>query len=140
MDFLKWGANRKSSQDHPIEGFDADGHMPLPSGDPPQTPESKGTGGLRGVFKSLTGGTQNTKAVPTHNFVSATSHVITDGLSKVTSPQGGIHGGPAENEKLFEQLKSGKTLAERKSAADGLRLALEGYPLSGVRKSVLDVL
>jgi hypothetical protein len=35
-----------------------------------------------------------------------------------------------EYEHLYTQLKAGKTLAERLSAADSLRLALADYPLN----------
>jgi hypothetical protein len=40
-----------------------------------------------------------------------------------------------EYEHLYTQLKAGKTLAERLSAADSLRLALADYPLNGVGSS-----
>lgn len=116
---------------------DAEGHMPPSSGDPPQTPDSKGTG-LARVFKSLTGGGSQSKGTPFYAIPPL--HLVPAGNPIVTSPQGGIHGGPADNEKLFEQLKDGKTLAERKSAADGLRLALEGYPVSGVSGHELRIL
>jgi hypothetical protein len=105
--------------------------MPLPSGESTQTPELKSAGGLASVFKSLTGGNR-LKGGSTHAFATGTSPSGVEHLLNGIIPRAEIHGGPADNDKLFDQLKAGKTLADRKSAADGLRLALEGYPLSGV--------
>jgi hypothetical protein len=47
---------------------------------------------------------------------------------------GTIYGGPLDYDTLYAQLKDGRTLADRRSAADSLRGALQDYPLDGVIK------
>jgi hypothetical protein len=110
-------------------------HMPPSSGDVAQTPESKIAGGLASVFKSFTG-SRSTKNAPSstgsHSSIPAVNIQIARELSSPTTLRGGIYGGPSDSEQLHVQLKEGKTLAERRIAAEGLRLALADYPLSGV--------
>lgn len=109
--------------------------MPPPAGDVAQTPESKSTGGLASVFKSLTGGRSSKNLLSPHNVASsnpASNVQIAQQLNSSSTPKGGIYSGPIGYEHLYGQLKNGRTLAERHSAAEGLRLALSDYPLSGV--------
>jgi len=109
--------------------------MPPSSGDVAQTPEPKSTGGLASVFKSLTGSRSNKSlfvATNSHPPTAAANLQLAQQLSNATAVKGGIYGGPHDYEYLYGQLKAGKSLAERRAAADSLRLALADYPLSGV--------
>jgi len=109
--------------------------MPPSSGDVAQTPEPRSTGGLASVFKSLTGNRSSKASLPNaHSHPSATtaSLQIAQQLNISNSSRGGVYGGPLEFEHLYGQLKAGKSFAERRSAADTLRLALADYSLSGV--------
>jgi hypothetical protein len=109
--------------------------MPPSSGDVAQTPESKISGGLASVFKSFTGNrsTRSALSPPSSYGSNPTASVqIARELNSPTTLRGGIFGGPSDYEQLYIQLKDGKTLAERRAAAEGLRLALADYPLSGV--------
>jgi hypothetical protein len=111
------------------------GHMPPSSGDVAQTPESKITGGLASVFRSFTSNRSTKTAILSASSQSATNIQIARELNSPTTLRGGIYGGPSDYEQLYVQLKEGKSLAERRAAAEGLRLALTDYPLSGVRLS-----
>jgi hypothetical protein len=109
--------------------------MPPSSADVAQTPEPKSTGGLASVFKSLTGSRSSKTPLPNaHPHPSATtaSLQIAQQLNISNASRGGVYGGPLEFEHLYGQLKTGKSFAERRSAADTLRLALADYSLSGV--------
>jgi hypothetical protein len=109
--------------------------MPPSAGDVAQTPEPKSTGGLAGVFKSLTGNRSSKTPLPnihTHTSTTATSLQIAQQLNISNPSKGGVYGGPLEFDHLYAQLKAGRSFAERRSAADTLRLALADYSLSGV--------
>jgi hypothetical protein len=109
--------------------------MPPSSGDVVQTPESKITGGLASVFKSFTGNrsTKSALSSPTSYGSNSTASVqIARELNSPSTLRGGIFGCPSDYEQLYIQLRDGKTLVERRTAAEGLRLALADYPLSGV--------
>ena len=109
--------------------------MPPSSGDVAPTPEPKSTGGLVGVFKSLTGNRSSKAPIPNaHSHTSATtaSLQIAQQLNVSAPARGGVYGGPLEFDHLYGQLRSGNSLPERRSAADTLRLALADYSLSGV--------
>ena len=96
------------------------------SGDVAQTPESKSTGGLVNVFKSLTG-SKSSKSL-NHQLPGPIiqPHNATNTLKTA------LYGGPPNYEQLFEQLKSGNPLPDRLAAAESLRHAVQDYPLSGV--------
>ncbi len=107
--------------------------MPPHSGDVAQTPEPRSTGGLASVFKSLTGNRSSKAPLPNaHSHTSATAASLQIAQQFSSPSRGGVYGGPLEFEHLYGQLKSGKSFAERRSAADTLRLALADYSLSGV--------
>jgi hypothetical protein len=93
------------------------------AGDAAQSPESKSTSGFASVFKSLTGNKSSRSTNP-------------QSPAAIPHPNGphtlSMYGGPPNYEHLFEQLKPEKPLAERVSAAESLRLAVQDYPLSGV--------
>lgn len=109
--------------------------MPPPSGLEAQTPEPKSTGGLAGVFKSLTGqkASKNAKSSlgPASSIPTATVQLARQ-LNGPDTPRGAIYGGPTEYEGLYEKLKPDNSFADRLAAADALRLAVADYPLSGV--------
>lgn len=92
------------------------------SADVAASPEK--TGGLAGMFKSLTGG-KSSKG-PSHQPSTTPPHQLD------TAQKNAIYGGPPDYEALLEQLKAGNTLPERIAAADSLRIAVLDYPLSGV--------
>lgn len=109
--------------------------MPPSAGDVAQTPEPKSTGGLAGVFKSLTGSrSSKTPLQNAHSNASATAASLqfAQQLNTSNPSRGGVYGGPLEFDHLYGQLKTGKSFAERRSAADTLRLALADYSLNGV--------
>jgi hypothetical protein len=106
--------------------------MPPPSGDVAQTPESKTTGGLANVFRSLTGNRLTRTPLPATQPHPSTTVASLQIAQELNTTRGGIYGGPLEYDHLYGQLKNGKTLADRRSAADTLRLALEDYSLEGV--------
>ena len=101
--------------------------MSPPSGDVSHTPEPKSTGGLVGVFKSLTGGGRSSKSPNAQATAPPTQHVA--GASSVQSP---VYGGPPDYEQLYDQLKIGNPLPERIAAAEAICHAVRDYPLSGV--------
>lgn len=89
------------------------------------------------MFKSLTGGrSSKSAAVPTVSTtaasLSAVNVQLAHQLEQAGSPRRPIYGGPPDYDRLYEQLKNGKTLAERLPAAEALRVAVAEYPLSGV--------
>jgi hypothetical protein len=100
-----------------------------------QTPEPKSTGGLAGVFKSLTSGKGNKSArfspLPSSSISAATVQLSLQ-LNGPDTPRGASYGGPTEYEELYEKLKPENSFTERIAAADGLRPAVTDYPLSGV--------
>lgn len=109
--------------------------MPSSSGDVAQTPEPRSTGGLASVFKSLTGNRSSKASIPTahpHPSATAASLQLAQQFNISNTSRGGVYGGPLEFEHLYGQLKTEKSFAERRSAADTLRLALADYSLSGV--------
>ena len=95
------------------------------AGDAAQSSESKSTGAFASVFKSLTGN----KASRSTNPQSPATIPHPNGPHTLS-----IYGGPPNYEHLFEQLRPEKPLAERISAAESLRLAVQDYPLSGVSR------
>jgi len=101
------------------------------SGDVAQTPESKSTGGLASVFKSLTGGKSS------KNATSQSPASLVQQLNGNNPLKNSIYGGPPNYEQLFEQLKVGNPLPERLAAAESLRHAVRDYPLGGVRNLAL---
>jgi len=96
------------------------------SADVAQTPEPKSTSGLASVFKSLTG--SKSLRNPNPQSPASSSQHRND---PITTPAA-VYGGPPNFEQLYEQLKSGNTLADRISAAESLRHAVLDYPLDGV--------
>src|SRR6187402_161642 len=96
------------------------------AGDVAQTPEPKSTSGFASVFKSLTGSRSTKNPIP-HSPPS-----VAQQLNGSNALQSVIYGGPPDYEQLYEQLKSGNTLADRLAAAETLRHAVQDYPLSGV--------
>ena len=109
--------------------------MPPSSGDVAQTPESKPSGGLARVLSTLTGSRSSRSPFSTtysHPSTPAASVQIAQQLNSSNTARGTIYGAPLEYEYLYGQLKDGKSFAERRAAADSLRLALQDYPLSGV--------
>lgn len=96
------------------------------AGETVQTPDSKPSGAFA-IFKSLTGG----KISRGSNSASPASFAQPSVAVSATQPA--IYGGPPNYEQLYERLKPGNTLADRISAAESLRLAVQDYPLSGVR-------
>jgi hypothetical protein len=91
--------------------------MSPPAGDVAQTPEPKTSSGFASVFKNLTVGRSSKSPnaqSPPH-----------------TSPPA-VYGGPPNFEQLYEQLKTGNSLAERISAAQALRVAVQDYPITSV--------
>jgi len=93
------------------------------AGDAAQSSESKSTSGFASVFKSLTGN----KASRSANPQSPATIPHANGPHTLS-----VYGGPPNYEDLFEQLKPEKPLADRISAAESLRLAVQDYPLSSV--------
>jgi hypothetical protein len=109
-------------------------HMPPSAGDAAQTPEPKSTGGLASVFRGLTGNRSN-RTLAANNAPPpnpSASLLVAQQLNNSGTTNAGVYGGPLAYEEFYGQLKNGKTLAARRSAADALRLALADYPLSGV--------
>lgn len=105
-----------------------------PSSDVPQTPEVKSTSGIASVFKTLTGGRIRSPAPPTVSSTAVPSHnvQVAQRLRDGTSLTREIYGGPADYDRLYQQLRSGKSLADRLAAAEALRHAVQDYPLHGV--------
>jgi hypothetical protein len=95
-------------------------------GDGAQFPEPKSTSGFASVFKSLTGNKSSRSPNP-QSPASIAQHP--NGAHPL---QPSIYGGPPNYEHLYEQVKPDKPLADRISAAESLRLAVQDYPLSGV--------
>jgi hypothetical protein len=98
------------------------------AGDVAQTPESKPTSGFASVFKNLTS-SRSTKSLNPQSPAS-----VAQQLSEASSRQSAIYGGPPNYEQLYGQLKAGNSLADRLSAAESFRHAVQDYPLSGVRQ------
>jgi hypothetical protein len=94
-------------------------------GDVAQTPEPKSTSGFASVFKSLTG--NKSSRSPNPESPGSIAH-----LNGANALQPSIYGAPPNYEHLYEQLKPENSLADRVSAAESLRLAVQDYPLSGV--------
>ena len=89
-----------------------------------QTPEKSTTSGFASVFKSLTG----TKSSRSPNLQLHPAPQL-DGANTL---QPSIYGGPPDYEHLYTQLRVENPLADRISAAESLRLAVQDYPLTGV--------
>ena len=109
--------------------------MPQSSGDVGQTPESKPAGGLARVISTLTGSRSSKSPfspASSHAPIPATNLQLAQQLNNLNTTKGGIYGGPLEYEYLYGQLQSSEPFAERRAAAESLRLALQDYPLSGV--------
>ncbi|KAK4149696.1 hypothetical protein C8A00DRAFT_18651 [Chaetomidium leptoderma] len=100
-------------------------------GDEQQPQESKGTGGLAGVFKGLTGAGKLTKSPPVlqQPFAPiAGSRAFTE-RPDATPPPSALHGLSSEQAELFGRLKNGH-LSERVAAATSLRYAIADFPLN----------
>ncbi len=109
--------------------------MPPSSGSAAQTPESKSPSGLASVFKSFTGNKlSKTPLAPViSNATTPSANIqLAQELNSPDTTRGAIYGGPADYAKQYEQLKPGKPISDRLSAADALRVAVADYPLSGV--------
>ncbi|KAH6655267.1 hypothetical protein BKA67DRAFT_515548 [Truncatella angustata] len=103
---------------------------PSPGDDGQSSQDSKNTGGLAGVFKSLTGGgTKLTKTTsnPVPTSGASTSISLAAQLNDSTPPRGL----PPNHMEAFEQLRTGAA-SERVSAAQQLRHAVVEYPLNPV--------
>lgn len=103
--------------------------MPPPSGDVAQTPESRTTGGFANVLRNLTGSRLTRTPLPATQPHPSPAVASLQIAQELNTP---VYGGPLEYQHLYGQLKNGKTLADRRSAADTLRLALGDYSLEGV--------
>jgi hypothetical protein len=97
------------------------------AGEVAQTPESKSSGAFS-IFKSFTGAKLSKSPNP-QSPASIVQHLNGGNALHPT-----IYGGPPNYEQLYEQLKAGNDLADRISAAEFLRHAVQDYPLSGVRQ------
>jgi hypothetical protein len=97
------------------------------SGDVTQTPDSKSSGGLASVFKTLTGTKSTRSPIPQSPASSISQHLNGTKLLKETN-----YGGPASYELAYEQLKFGNPLPYRLAAAQSLRHAVQDYPLSSI--------
>jgi hypothetical protein len=95
-------------------------------GDAAQIPEPKSSSGFASVFKSLTGSKSSRSPNP------QSPAAVAQHLNGAHTLQSSIYGGPPNYEHLYEQLKQERSLAERVSAAESLRLAVQDYPLSSV--------
>jgi hypothetical protein len=95
------------------------------AGEVAQTPEPKSSGAFA-IFKSFTGG-KSSKSPNAQPQASLVQH-----LSQANALQPATYGGPPNYEQLYGQLKAGNELADRISAAESLRHAVQDYPLSGV--------
>lgn len=100
--------------------------MSPPAGDVAQTPEPKTSSGFVSVFKNLTGGRSSRSLNAQSPPPNAQQHNVT------SAPQPAIYGGPPNFEQLYEQLKAGNSLADRASAAQALRIAVQDYPITSV--------
>ena len=103
-------------------------------GDEQQPKETKGTGGLAGVFKGLTGGGKLTKspAVLQQTFAPIAGSQAFAQRSDAAPPSPALHGLSPEQVELFGRLKHGQ-LSERVAAANSLRYAIADFPLNPVR-------
>lgn len=103
-------------------------------GDEQQPQETKGTGGLAGVFKGLTGGGKLTKSPPVlqQPFAPIAGSQAFAPRSDATPPPSALHGLSPEQAELFRHLKNGQ-LSERVTAANSLRYAIADFPLNPVR-------
>ena len=94
-------------------------------------PESKSTGGLANVFKSLT--SSRSAKIPSPQSSTSSGNVqFVPQTNSINTVRNAIYGGPPNYEQLYEQLKSGKPLSDRLAAAESLRHAVVDYPLSNV--------
>ncbi|RFU25679.1 hypothetical protein B7463_g10662, partial [Scytalidium lignicola] len=100
------------------------------NGDSPLSPESRSSGGLASVFKSLTGKGSVKSATP--SSPAAISNIQVAQQLSAIAPKNAIYGGPPNFDQLYEQLKSEKPLSERLAAAQSLRYIVLDYPLSDV--------
>jgi hypothetical protein len=103
-------------------------------GDEQQPQETKGSGGLAGVFKGLAGGGKLTKSPPViqQPFPSISGFQSLDHRSDASPPVSALHGLPPDQAELFIHLKNGQ-LSERVAAANSLRYAIADFPLNPVR-------
>lgn len=120
----------------------ADDQEPMsPSpGDDSHSHQARGTGGLAGVFKGLTGSKLTKSPPPTSQpptpitTISQPFSDRPDVLSPQTPPIApAIRGIPAEQLELFNKLRTG-TINERIAAAGALRYAISDYPLHPIRE------
>ena len=96
------------------------------SGDVTQTPEPKSSGGLASVFKSFAGGKSKATTLqspPPNTYKS----------NGTSSAQALGHSGPPNLDKFYQQLRAENPIADRVSAAEALKYAVQDYPLEGVR-------
>ena len=104
-------------------------------GDEQHPQEAKGTGGLAGVLKGLTGGGKPTKSPPVlqQPFAPIAASLAFAERSDVTPPPSALPGLSPEQVELFGRLKNSQQLSERVAAANSLRYAITDFPLNPVR-------
>ncbi|EAQ85924.1 hypothetical protein CHGG_07177 [Chaetomium globosum CBS 148.51] len=103
-------------------------------GDEQHPQETKGSGGLAGVFKGLAGGGKLTKSPPViqQPFPPISGSQALPQRSDATPPMSALHGLSPDQAELFVHLKNGQ-LNERVAAANSLRYAIADFPLNPVR-------
>ncbi|KAK4212378.1 tuberous sclerosis 2 protein [Rhypophila decipiens] len=121
----------------------ADDQEPMsPSpGDDSHSHQARGTGGLAGVFKGLTGSKLTKSPPPTSQPptpITTISQQLSDRPDAVSPTQPtpvapAIRGIPQDQLELFNRLRSG-TINERVDAAGSLRYAISDYPLDPIRE------
>jgi hypothetical protein len=99
---------------------------PSPGDEPP----SQSIGGLAGVFKGLAGGklAKSPPPIPSPNSQDRADATLHPNIAR---------GLPGDQMEVFQQLKSGGTLAERVAAANSLRYAIADFPFNPVRSVAL---
>ncbi|AEO63395.1 226fad15-7e92-4066-85ce-2bc9d1b29f48 [Thermothielavioides terrestris] len=105
-------------------------------GNAQQPQETKGTGGLAGVFKGLAAGGKLTKSPPVLHQQQpfapiARSQALAE-RSDTATPLPALYGLSPEQADAFGRLKNGQ-LNERAAAANSLRYAISDFPLNPVR-------
>lgn len=98
------------------------------NGDSPLSPESRSSGGIASVFKSLTG-KGSVKASSTSSPAAVSNIHVAQQINTI-APKNAIYGGPSNYNQLYEQLKPDRPLSERLSAAQSLRYVVLDYSLS----------
>lgn len=109
--------------------------MPPTPGSVAQTPEPKNSGGIAGVFKSLTSGrgSKSTASTPLPPPPTPATALQTAQRLFGDARRGDVYGGPSEAEFLYDKLRTDATVGGRLLAAESLKHAIADYPISGVR-------